>query len=288
LILKVLMKSTARRCIKMADLHALIGLGIAGNFAHHLEQAGEAEDFIEIETTSAEAPKGIFPFYLPNTQGDRLSLFPLSSTTIQSNGENLQVEPEVGLLCDLDYDEDHRVVGLTPRAFTAYNDCSIRKKAPKISYKKHWGACSKGVSEEWIEIDHFTEKGVMQRYSIASFLKRDGVLHLYGNTSKISTYNYIYDQLLVWCIEKLNTQQDQGPLENLSDCLAKSHYPKQALMSIGATSYTEFGESTYLQKGDEVFVILFDHTRYDETEVKATLHKNGTLVAASTLHQTVL
>ena len=43
-----------------------ICLGVAGNFAHHLEQAGELEDFKDVVTATPDAPKGIFPFYLPN------------------------------------------------------------------------------------------------------------------------------------------------------------------------------------------------------------------------------
>lgn len=42
--------------------HAVIGLGVAGNFAGHLEQAGEARDFVAVAVKEAIAPKAIFPF----------------------------------------------------------------------------------------------------------------------------------------------------------------------------------------------------------------------------------
>ena len=42
----------------------IIGFGIAGNFALHLEQAGEADDFALVKTDDEYAPKGIFPFYV--------------------------------------------------------------------------------------------------------------------------------------------------------------------------------------------------------------------------------
>ena len=47
------------------DLRQVIGLGVAGNFAGHLEQAGEADDFKDLVIKDADAPKGIFPFYVP-------------------------------------------------------------------------------------------------------------------------------------------------------------------------------------------------------------------------------
>lgn len=43
-----------------------LDLGIAGNFALHLAQAGELEEFKDIITADEAAPKGIFPFYLPS------------------------------------------------------------------------------------------------------------------------------------------------------------------------------------------------------------------------------
>ncbi len=46
----------------------VIGLGVAGNFAGHLEQAGEAADFASITTIEEIQPKAIFPFYVPAPQ----------------------------------------------------------------------------------------------------------------------------------------------------------------------------------------------------------------------------
>ncbi|MBT6492303.1 MAG: hypothetical protein HOK97_21210, partial [Deltaproteobacteria bacterium] len=43
-----------------------IGFGVAGNFTGHLEQAGEASDFLDVKVSEAAAPKGIFPFYIPH------------------------------------------------------------------------------------------------------------------------------------------------------------------------------------------------------------------------------
>ena len=40
---------------------SIIGFGIAGNFAHHLEQAGESADFVDVVVDDADAPKGNLP-----------------------------------------------------------------------------------------------------------------------------------------------------------------------------------------------------------------------------------
>jgi len=242
------------------DFKNIIGLGIAGNFALHLDQAGEAEDFKDVKVDDENAPKGIFPFYLPNTSRGVLSEYPLSSSKqALSNGEeNIQAEPEVALLCDMSY-EDGKVVGIKPVSFAAYNDCSRRVKgASKISEKKNWGAESKGVSDIFIPIDKFSEGGKLEMWRISSFLKRDGNVFRYGEDVEIKGYSYFNEQLIEWIQNKINTQEESGPLEDISLYLKECNYPKQMLISIGATRYTPYGEKTFLQKGDEVFVVLYD------------------------------
>lgn len=243
------------------DFKDIIGLGIAGNFALHLDQAGEAEDFKNVKVDDENAPKGIFPFYLPNTSMGSLSTYPLSSTTQALHGvsENIQAEPEVALLCELSY-EDGKVVGIKPTHFTAYNDCSIRRKgAKKISEKKNWGADTKGVGENLIAIDTFEEGGILDKWRISSFVRRNGDVYRYGEDIEISAYSYLYKELLIWTQDKLNTQEDTGPLENISEYLKACNYPDKALISIGATRYTHYGETTFLEAGDEVYTVLYDN-----------------------------
>jgi len=243
------------------DFKDIIGLGIAGNFALHLDQAGEAEDFKDVKVDDENAPKGIFPFYLPNTDKGILSEYPLSSDTQALHGldENIQAEPEVALLCEMSY-EDGKVVGIKPTHFGAYNDCSIRRKgAKKISEKKNWGANTKGISEQLIELDSFDEGGILDNWRISSFLRRGGDVFRYGEDVEISGYSYLYKQLLEWIQDKLNTQQESGPLEDIASYIKECGYPKQMLISIGATRYTFFGENKFLEEGDEVYVVLYDN-----------------------------
>ncbi len=250
-------------------LKEFIGFGIAGNFAHHLDQAGEAADFVNVEVEEENAPKGIFPFYLPNSDGF-LGTYPLDSQTLvyPRHDDNLQMEPEVALICELKY-QDSKVIDLVPNFFTAYNDATIRKQgAKKISEKKNWNKQTKGISSHIIAIDKFEQGGIMDTYHIASFIKRDGQLHMYGQDSAVITYNYFYGKLKNWIIKKLNEQQDNGPLEDLSSHLKDCNYPSQMIISIGATSYTDFGENNYLKVGDECFVLIYDSNNYTSEDIK--------------------
>lgn len=262
----------------MAHYKEYIGLGVAGNFALHLEQAGEIEDFKEVITDDPNGPKGVFPFYVPG-RDDFLGVYPLNSETIILPKEecNVQPEPEVALICDLEYDEDGKVSAIAPKFFGAYNDCSLRKEgAPKISFKKNWGASSKGLSDTLIPIDRFENGGVTDSYRIASFLRRNGNLFRYGEDVELLGYSYFYGKLLDWLKNQINTQINTGPLEPVGTYLAAAGLPKQAIISIGATRYTQFGETHFLQEGDEVIVALYDSNRYGMDPI-LTMAAQGTL-----------
>jgi len=256
-----------------------IGLGVAGNFAHHLEQAGELKDFENVVTKEANAPKGIFPFYLPNSESF-LGLYPIGTEILElpSYESNAQVEPEVAILFDIVYNSEKIVIDLIAKKFTAFNDCTIRKEgAKKISEKKSWCANSKGMATEWITIDTFEKGGVMDNFHLCSFVKREGILHSYGVDAPLLGYSYFYTTLKNWLIEKMNEQKDFGPLEDIAEHLKKANYPKQALVSIGATAYAEFGEKNYLQSEDEIFVVVYDQRKgsvgIEPSEDKIILHQ---------------
>lgn len=252
-----------------------VGFGVAGNFAGHLEQAGEAADFIAVEVKETVQPKAIFPFYLPNIEQGQLAVYPLSSTTIipPNDADNLQIEPEVAIICDVIYSVNSdgvtkTVAALIPRQFGAYNDCSIRKPhAKKISEKKNWGVNSKGLSDHLITIDNFAVGGILDSYRIASFHCRDGEIHRYGEDSAVVGYSYFHNTLLDWIVERMNHQQDIGPTENIAQLLEQCEYPTQAVISIGATRYTPYGETHFLQAGDSSIVVVYDGSRYNASEI---------------------
>jgi len=267
--------------------------GIAGNFAEHLSQAGEDADFVNVKTAEKNAPKGIFPIYLPD-HASFIGTFPLSHSEIRADFTeqiNLHMEPEMCVLFDVEYHAG-QVISIHPTDFSAFNDCSIRRShAKKISEKKNWGRACTGIAENWIAIDQFQSGGLLDHIHIASFLRRKGEVVAYGVDSPVIGYQYFYEKLLNWIIQTLNTQQDFGPLENLSVYLSELQYPKQIIISLGATRYTRFGETGFLKPADEVGVFVYDDRKMTEAAV-AHFFSSEKLVtnfsAGAALIQTVL
>ncbi|MBA1437562.1 MAG: hypothetical protein FAF05_01020 [Epsilonproteobacteria bacterium] len=281
----------------MAEYKDFLGLGIAGNFALHLAQAGELEDFKDVITEDEAAPKGIFPFYLPcekNSKDERprdmLFTYPLSSDTLRlPNKElNVQAEPEVALVCDLTY-KDGKLVHIDPIEFGAYNDVSIRVAgAEKISDKKNWGVNTKGIATDLIPIDSFEEGGNVDAYSICSFIRRDSKVLAYGENVELTGYSYFYQKLLDWIINQINTQEDFGPLEDIKSYISACNNPNKLIISIGATRYTPYGENTYLQDGDAVLVAVYNHNRYTYEDIQTIFEdQNYNQPALSILEQKV-
>ena len=248
----------------MALYKEYLGLGIAGNFALHLEQAGEMEDFKDVITEDPNGPKGMFPFYIPGFD-NQLGVYPLSDNQIilpEDASVNVQAEPEMGLVCETTY-EDGKVASITPKQFGAYNDCSIRKEgAKKISEKKNWGPCSKGLSNTLIDIDKFEEGSMLDHWRICSFLRSGDMMMRYGEDVELNGYSFFYTKLIDWMKNQINAQVDHGPLEPLLDYIAKAGYPEKVIISIGATRYTTYGENTYLKEGDEMIVVVYDNDIY--------------------------
>jgi hypothetical protein len=139
--------------------------------------------------------------------------------------------------------------------------------AKKIRHKKNWGENSKAITENMLAIDKFSKGGVMDDYSLTSFIKRDGKLIQYGENSELLGYSYFYETLNEWIIDKLNTQQDVGPLEDLKALIKSSSYPKKLVISIGATRYTDFGEHNYLDRDDELYVVVYNHKKYSHDDI---------------------
>jgi len=262
--------------------------GVAGNFTGHLEQAGEARDFANMKTESADAPKALFPTYIPNKgpAPEFLNVYPFDCEKIlfPKNEEKIQIEPECAILCEVSW-KDGFVEAIEPRYFFASNDCSIRKEgARKISEKKNWGPSSKGISTHFLKTDNFLPGGIMDGYRIASFLLRDGKIFDYGEDSRIMDYSYFYGRLLDWIKNKLNFQANEGPAENLHEYLTgneekgrvrESELPKQVLVSIGATRYTAFGETNFLKTGDEAVVVVYPEAQFTHEELSAAIEKKA-------------
>lgn len=276
-------------------LRAAAGIGVAGNFAGHLEQAGEAADFVGVGQAGVEAPKGIFPWYLPGSD-TFLGAFPLAHdrVVLPASDEplNLQIEPEVGVLCDVAYADDGSVTGLTPVAIAAFNDCSIRRPgAAKISHKKNWGTASKGVARAAFAVSDLAPDGPTAGFRLACFLRRGDETSAYGVDSPLPGYSYYGAQLLDWIVDRLNYQEggEGTPLEPVGAYLRDVNLPAQLLIGIGATRYTEVGETTFLQAGDEAIVVVYDGAQHTPERVEDAVRRrfeDG--LAASVLRQVVV
>jgi len=257
--------------ISIEQLKKLPVFGIAGNFSEHLSQAGEDAYFVNVITEETNAPKGIFPIYLPQ-HSTFLGTFPLSHSHIDadfSTPVNLHMEPEMCALFDVNY-KGEQVESLKPLAFTAFNDCSVRKpNAKKISEKKNWGVSCTGIGQHWLELDKFQVGGVLDHIHIASYLRRNGEVIQYGIDSPVIGYQYFYNKLINWLIKTFNSQNDSDPLEYLQHYLGQLKQPKQIIISLGATRYTEFGKTGFLKPGDEVGVFVYDARKAIETDIEA-------------------
>ncbi|WP_421333253.1 DUF5718 family protein [Aeromonas sp. 603607] len=278
--------------MQIAAESKFIGLGVAGNFAGHLEQAGEASDFVAVVVRDTTAPKALFSFFVPGHPG-QLGVFPLSDKAIflpeaaVSGDEKVQIEPEVALWCELEY-ADKQVVAIHPRAFGAYNDCSIRRpNAKKISEKKNWGEESKGLADKLLPLSGFAAGCELDDYRIACYLERDGELHAYGVDSAAIDYSYFHGKLLDWAIDKFNHQQDEGPAEHIQGLLAQAGHPPHALISIGATRYTPFGETHFLKPGDTSCVVVYPGSRYSEADIREAIRSRNVGADMSVLLQAV-
>lgn len=254
-----------------------LGFGIAGNFANHLEQAGEANDFIHIKGDSEDAPKGIFPFYIPENSGF-LGRYCINNDELvlpQNPKLKVQAEPEVALECELVY-KDNVLLKLIPKYFMAFNDASVRndENAQKISQKKNFSRASKAVGHKKIAIDKFEDGGICDNYSIASFIKSKGVLESYGELSTFKSYSYFYERLSAWIVKKINTQQDFAVLENLSTLIQNANYPRKLLIAIGATRYVKENENRTLEPDDRVCIVVFNHHKYSFEEIQKLASKD--------------
>ena len=274
----------------LEDLKDYLGFAVAGNFANHLGEAGEADEFSVIKTEEKNAPKGMFPFYIKD-HNSFLGTYPICDEIVLTHGrenENLQVEAEVALICDFVY-ENGKIIDLVPKYFSAFNDCSIRvNNGEKLSTKKNWGENTQGISQEIIKIDDFTEKGILNKYHITSFIKRDGIVHDYGMTSSVKSYSYFFEKLRIWMIDKLNSQDDCGPLEELTQFMTNAKDAKGILIAAGATAYTDFGKKNFLKKGDEIFVYVYNAHSHSYQDIMNDMCGMDTFLGeCSKLHQYV-
>ena len=277
--------------ITVEDLRSTFCFGVAGNFAGHLEQAGEAVDFVNVSAAAA-MPKGIFPWYQPGAD-TFLGVFPISSDELTVPDPdvapgNIQVEPELGVFCDVVRDGDGDVARLVPRWVAAFDDCSLRRPdAAKISHKKNWGVGSKGLAASGFVATDLAPDGPLASLRLACFLRRGDETHAYGVDSAIPTYTLFGDALLDWLVDRLCTQRgsDETPLEDVGALLDASG-AATVLVGVGASRYEPFGETNFVEDGDEALVVVYDSNVHTPEQVAARIaERDDALEAASVLRR---
>ena len=195
------------------------------------------------------------------------------------------------MLCDLTRDSSGTPIALTPRWIAAFDDCSRRRTgAAKISEKKNWGAASKGLASTGFIVDGLDPAGAIAPLRLVSFLQRTGETHAYGVDSEVATYTLIGPPLLDWLVDRLRSQHGSPdtPLEDVGALLAACPDAARVLVGIGATRYEPFGETTFVEEGDEAIVVLYDSSVHDPGEVVEFVaeRRSGELRAASVLRRT--
>lgn len=288
------MSSLTRIDVDVEDLRSTFGFGVAGNFAGHLEQAGEAVDFVNVAAAAA-MPKGIFPWHAPGAS-TFLGAFPLSSDVLAIPEPpagaplRIQIEPELAVLCDVVRDEAGAIAALAPRWVAAFDDCSLRRpNAAKISEKKNWGVASKGIAATAFEATDLDADGPLASLRLACFLRRGGQTHPYGVDSAIPSYTLFGAPLLDWLVDRLRRQRgsSETPLEDVGVLLDACPDATSVLIGVGASRYEPYGAATFVQPGDEAIVVLYDSTVHAPAQIAELIaeRRDGELTAASVLRR---
>jgi len=267
--------SMVRNSARLKQWHRCYGLGVAGNVAGHMAQAGEAD----APAATAEKPKtpaAIFTFYAPhphtvdaseNEVLGRLENFPVTNAVIDfpKIGGNVQVEPEMGLYVDVVYAKDGgSVERLVPRRVAAFNDCSIRKLdgSEKLSEKKNWGHGSKGISLRSFRVNSLSPGTLVDKLVLVSYVRREGEVQQYSVAAPARNYLMFHEPLLDWIVDRINNQQNVGKWENIFPQLVESDYPTSMWIALGAGEYTEWGQKNFLQPKDEALVLIYNEDTF--------------------------
>ncbi|MBC7643772.1 MAG: hypothetical protein H7123_01505, partial [Thermoleophilia bacterium] len=258
------------------------------------DQPGEAVVFVNGDAAAA-MPKGIFPWYAPGSD-TFFGAFPLSSellTIPEPVGDaplKIQVEPELAVLCDVRRDSAGNVARLSPRWVAAFDDCSLRRPgAAKISQKKNWGMGSKGVAATAFAVTEPNPTGQLASLRLACFLRRGDETHSYGVDSAITTYTLFGEPLLDWPVDRLNNQRgfDDTPLEDVGALLSGATSATSVLVGVGASRYEPYGETTFIEHGDEAVVVLYDANVHSPVDIAERVADrcDDELTAASVLRR---
>ncbi len=252
----------------------LFGIGIAGNFAGHLTQTGEAKALAH--AIDDQKPQALFAFYVPESREPYLAVNPYSSDILTLPDDidaKVQMEAEVGVVADIDY-ANGQVTSITPRSMCLVNDATHRNaKVTKLAQKKNWGKASKGVSQESWPLTGFTEQSGLNAYRFCAFHCQDQRWYLCCQDASLGDYSYFYQPLLAWLVDTINQQSDDGALHAIRAQLEQAGLPRQIVISLGASRYTAQGERHHLQPGDRLCALLYHEQQVDFQTIKQCIER---------------
>ncbi len=258
---------------------ALLGLGIAGNSAGHLQQTGEGKAFTQ--SNDINKPQALFPFYVPEAKEVYLASMPYSMGKLHLPDDpqaKVQMEPELALKLAATYGPQGKLIQLEALTVSVLNDATYRNATvAKLAEKKNWGAASKGLAGHEIKIDNFSSGCHLEHFRLCGFHQRNGVWQLCGDDVALTEYSYFYEDLLQWLLKQIQEQQDKGVLHNINSLLAQANHPETMLVSIGATRYSAYGEQHQLLPGDQTAVVLYDSRAYHFKEVARLIEQTNDL-----------
>ena len=249
----------------MRDLQEIFFMGVVGNVA--------------IDSNNSEnrkqTPQALVPIYTPPKKdiNSFLEVFPFSHSKLQipSIYDNIKIEPELVLECDIKY-YNKKVHYIIPKRFTVINNSTLhRLSAHKISHNKNWGENSKGIAKKWLDISEFEKGGSLANYNLVSFIKRNGSIEQYTVDTKLESYPYLFENLINWTAKQIKEQKDILSLDNITNLIQQAGNPDKFLISIGSTLVTSIGDKVFLEDRDEVFIVLYDRTKYRKESIKAYL-----------------
>lgn len=267
---------------KQELIHSVV-LGIAGNSPGYLAQTGEISAFSEhqkAQQQEAQRPRALFPMFVrqlsaPYISDWYLSEMPFSSSELvlpEEPDARVQIEPEIAIKCGVSYSEQGDVTELTPFALTLINDTTYRNKTvSKLAEKKNWGAFSKGIADQDLAIESFSEQSQLDHLRLCGFHSRNGQWKLCSQDVSVTEYNVFYQSLTDWLVETINQQTGEGALHNVQSLLNQANQPNEITIAIGAPCYTAYGENHQLVEGDEVFVCAYDERHFQLSDIETML-----------------
>ncbi|GEA61106.1 DUF5718 family protein [Vibrio comitans] len=262
----------------MNDYQHLVGFGIAGNSAGHLDQTGEITA-LEVSDEN-DKPRALFPVYIPDVRESYLSVVPYSQNTLllpDDVNARVQMEPELAVRFSVHKPSHDHAIQLTPHAMTVANDATYRNcDARKLAQKKNWGEASKGLASKEITLERF-DSG-LEHLRLCGFHCSGGTWRMTGKDTALTEYTVFYDDLTQWINQQIVIQREEGALHDVQELIKASDYSNDIYVMVGAVRYTEYGETHNLQAGDETAVILYDSRTNSLQQIQAELEQHGQCV----------